>query len=96
MKTTTTTQNITEKKGWGESEQTHVDGNNATVETCVHYTDGTPDRVSVITDDGGASEIGPNAVRQILRALGYSAPRLVWEAGEREGEGVAFFSVVQS
>lgn len=80
-----------QSKGWGESEQTHVDGYNVTVETSVHYTDGVPDRVSVITDDGGQSGISPSVVRQVLAGLGYETDRLEWEAGEKEGEGVAFF-----
>lgn len=81
------------ENGWSDTVEINTP-NNVTVPVAVLFRDGVPERVSVRTDDGGLSSIGPNAVQAVLAQLGYTA-RLTWEAGEGEGEDVAFLSSVE-
>jgi hypothetical protein len=81
------------ESGWGETERVVVDGNNVAVDVCVRFSEGKPERVSVVTEDS-ESEVGPRAVRQVLRALGFTGRVEAWETGEAEHEGVAFLEDV--
>ena len=86
---TTTEQMIATNDGWSETESVYVDGYNTHVDVSVLSVGGVPTRISVTTDDDSSS-IGDKVVRATLTRLGFGGGSWQWEAGEADGEGVAF------